>query len=126
MQPWLTSRRKACLRIIAWYPHECKERGRPVSVASARRFMETVEREQQPAILLAQVFLYGAFLERRGHKPVLYLSLNWGGAGTAQVVIGSDLALAKTNCGGVGFRPPKLESFNLSPSTPNRMKTTSI
>jgi len=39
--------------------------------------------------------------------------------------MGSYLALAKTNCGEVGFRQPKLESFKLSPSTATTMKTTS-
>jgi len=46
---WPPARREAFRRIIAWYLHECKERGWPVSVVSARQFMETVEREQQPS-----------------------------------------------------------------------------
>jgi len=44
-----------------------------------------------------------------------------GRAGTAQVVTGSYLALAKSNCEEVGFRQPKLESVKLSPSTPTRI-----
>ena len=48
-----------------------------------------------------------------------------GRAGTARVVTESDLTLAKTNLGEVGYRKPKLESFNLSPPTQTRMKTTS-
>jgi hypothetical protein len=35
-------------RVIAWYQHACRERGWPVSVASARGFMETAERERRP------------------------------------------------------------------------------
>lgn len=34
---------------------------------------------RQPATLRAQVFLCGAVLGWRGHEPVLYLSLSWGG-----------------------------------------------
>jgi hypothetical protein len=34
---------------------------------------------RRPATLRAQVFLCGAVLGRRGHEPVLYLSLSWGG-----------------------------------------------
>ena len=34
---------------------------------------------RQPATLRAQVFLCGAVLGRKGHQPVLYLSLSWGG-----------------------------------------------
>jgi hypothetical protein len=47
-EPWPPAQREAFRRIIAWYLHECKERGWPVSVASARRFIETVERERRP------------------------------------------------------------------------------
>ena len=83
--------------------------------ANEREFMKRIQ---------AQLVEIGAI-----HPPIDvggYRCSSMGRAGTAQVVIGSDLALAKTNCREVGFRQPKLESFNLSPSTPTRMKTTSI
>lgn len=48
-EPGPAARREAYRRVIAWYLHECKERGWPVSVASARHLMERVERERQPA-----------------------------------------------------------------------------
>jgi hypothetical protein len=41
-------RREMCRGIPARSLHECKERQWPVSVASARRFMEELERERQP------------------------------------------------------------------------------
>jgi hypothetical protein len=41
--------RERCRGIIAWYLHECQERRWPLSVASARRFMEGLERERQPS-----------------------------------------------------------------------------
>ncbi len=48
-EPWPLAQREACRRVIGWYLHECKERRWPVSVASARRFMDMVEREWRPA-----------------------------------------------------------------------------
>ncbi len=48
-EPWPEPRREACRRVIVWYLHECRERGWPVSVGSARRFIEAVQRERQPA-----------------------------------------------------------------------------
>jgi hypothetical protein len=37
---------------------------------------------RQPATLRTQVFLCGAVLGRKGHQPVLFLSLSWGGLET--------------------------------------------
>jgi hypothetical protein len=36
-------------------------------------------RWKQPATLRSQIFICGAILGRRGHHPVLYFSLSWGG-----------------------------------------------
>ncbi len=36
-EPWPPARRETCRRVIAWYLHECRVRGWPVSVAPARR-----------------------------------------------------------------------------------------
>ena len=47
-EPWSEGQREAYRRLIAWYLQECKEQRWAVSVASARRFIETVERERQP------------------------------------------------------------------------------
>lgn len=48
-EPLVEGRREAYRQVIVRYLHECKQRHWAVSVASARRFMETVEREQQPS-----------------------------------------------------------------------------
>lgn len=44
---WPAGQREVYRRLIAWYLHECKQRRWAVSVASARRFIEMVERERQ-------------------------------------------------------------------------------
>lgn len=48
-EPLAEGQREAYRRVIVRYLHECKQRRWTVSVASARRFMETVERKQQPS-----------------------------------------------------------------------------
>ncbi|MCX7723569.1 MAG: hypothetical protein N2379_11025, partial [Verrucomicrobiae bacterium] len=47
-EPWPASQREAYRRVTARYLHECKERRWAVNVASARRFIETVEQERKP------------------------------------------------------------------------------
>lgn len=47
-EPWPENQQEAYQGVVAWYLHECKERRWSVNLASARRFIETVERERQP------------------------------------------------------------------------------
>jgi integron integrase len=69
-EPWPPARREACRRIIAWYLHECKKRGWAVSVASARQFMEVVDRERQPAAERLAVWKEGLnWFFRRAAEP---------------------------------------------------------
>jgi hypothetical protein len=56
--------------IIAWYLHECKERRWPVSVASARRFMEGVEPERQPSA--ERLAVVEAAAEAKPRLPTLH------------------------------------------------------
>ena len=77
---WPPARREAFRRIIAWYLHECKERGWPVSVASARRFIERVEREQQPSAERLAIWKEGlSWFFRRAAEPATRAVAQAGG-----------------------------------------------
>lgn len=89
--------REAYRRVIVRYLHECKQRHWGVSVASARRFMETVEREQQPSAPMLSIWKEG---------------LNWffRRAASAASCAGRDVSTCDPAGGPAGEAEPKSDA----------------